>query len=262
MSRTIEKEVFIQASPDAVWSALTEAEELTRWFPVHAKVEGGDGGSIWLSWGEGTEGRAPITSWDPGRRFGWTEARGALKLVVDFHLAPRDGGTVVRLVQSGFGDEASWDDEYHMTEGGWNYFVEHLRWYLERHRGTARALIVRRDAVRLGRAEAFTALVDALGLTSGVAAAAATPRPYEVVAADGQPLAGTVVALKASTGQMGITIADLDDAILFLEMEPAPDGCRAGFWLSTYGLDDDRLATARARFEGLYDRALAAAPAG
>ncbi len=70
MSRSIAKEVFVNAPPDVVWNALTEAEELTRWFPVRAKVEGGVGGSISLSWGEGAEGRAPITAWEPGRRFG------------------------------------------------------------------------------------------------------------------------------------------------------------------------------------------------
>ena len=52
---------FVHASLDAVWRALTEADELRRWFPVDARVSPGVGGSIWLSWGDGAEGEAPIT---------------------------------------------------------------------------------------------------------------------------------------------------------------------------------------------------------
>lgn len=33
-----------------VWRALTEAEELTRWFPLQARVTPGEGGEIWMSW--------------------------------------------------------------------------------------------------------------------------------------------------------------------------------------------------------------------
>ena len=251
MSRVIEREVFVNAPPGALWDALTQAEELARWFPVHAKIEGGPGGSIWLSWGGGTEGKAPITSWQPGERFGWTEARGPVKLAVDFHLSPRGGGTVVRLVQSGFGDGPEWDAEYHMTQGGWAYFLEHLRVYVERHRGTPRDIIVYREPVTLDGATAFARLTGALGVHSADAG-----RRYEAKTADEDGISGTVLSRHDATGQMGLTIAELGDALLFLEMEPHPGGCRAGFWLSTYGLPPDRLRDVRTRFGGLYTRAL------
>jgi uncharacterized protein YndB with AHSA1/START domain len=257
MSRTIEKEVVVKAPPDEVWNALTNAEELTRWFPVHARIEGGAGGTIWLSWGGGTEGRAPITAWEPHRRFGWTESRGPVRLAVDFHLSPRDGGTVVRLVQSGFGDGPDWDAEYHMTQGGWSYFVEHLRWYLERHRGTPRDLIVFREPLALPGQEAFARLTRALGVSrNGAGVDLGEHEPFRATTADGDPLSGQVVSLSPGTGQMGLTMSELDEAILFLEMEPNSGGCRAGFWLSTYGLPADRLGEARTRFGGLYTRAL------
>jgi uncharacterized protein YndB with AHSA1/START domain len=260
MSRSVSKEVFIDAPPDVVWNALTDAEQLTRWFPVRATVEGGAGGSISLSWGEGAEGKAPISVWEPGRRFGWTESRGAVTLAVDFHLQPQGGGTVVRLVQSGFGDGADWDAEYHMVQGGWAYFMEHLRWYLERHRGTPRDLVTFRDLVTTPVQDTFAQLTRALGLGhpdawSSIEAGA----PYEARTTDGDLLSGTVVSVQRETGQMGLTIEGLGHAILFLEMEPHPDGCRAGFWLSTYGLSPAELAAARARFSRLYTAALAGA---
>ena len=234
MSRRIVKEVFVQAPPDVVWRALTDAEELKRWFPVDARVKPGLGGSIWISFGGGVEGEAPITAWEPNRRFEWTEARGAVKLAVDFQLEAKSGGTVVRLVNSGFGAGPDWDDEFHMTEAGWSYFLLQLRWYLERHRGQPRDLILFRELVPLTRAEALRRLTTALG-----------DRP-----------SGTIVASSPDTGQMGFTISELDDAILFLEMEPARDGVRAGFWLSTWGLSADAVTRARERFGALYRSAL------
>jgi len=39
-------------------------------------------------------------------------------------------------------------------------------------------------------------------------------------------------------------------------MEPAATGCRAGFWLSTYGLEAGQLAGAEDRFGRLYSEAL------
>lgn len=263
MSRQIVKEVFIQAPPDVVWRALTEANELTRWFPVDARVRPGAGGSIWLSWGGGTEGEAPITAWEPNHRLQWTETRGAVKLAVDFHIEAKSGGTVVRLVNSGFGAGPDWDDEFHMTDGGWAYFTQHLRWYLERHPGTARDLTTFRESVTLTRGEAFLRLTGPGGLSKDDRLAAASPASaYETTTAHGDRLSGEILASSPDTGQLGLTIRELGDAVLFLEMEPSPEGARAGFWLSTYGLASDVLSRTRERFETLYRNALELAEPG
>jgi uncharacterized protein YndB with AHSA1/START domain len=257
VSRKIVKEVFVQAPPDVVWRALTDAQELTRWFPVDARVQPGKGGSIWLSWGGGTEGSAPITEWEPSRRLQWTETRGAVKLAVDFHLEAKSGGTVVRLVNSGFGAGSDWDDEFHMTDGGWSYFIQHLRWYLEQHAGTPRDLIAFRERVTFTRAEAFLRLTGPSGLSADDALAAASAgMEYQTTTAQGEPLSGTIVASSPDTWQLGFTVRELGDAIVFLEMEPDAGGSRPGFWLSTYGLAPDGIARARERFEALYRTAL------
>jgi uncharacterized protein YndB with AHSA1/START domain len=259
VSRSIDKHVAIDAPIDVVWRAITEADELTRWFPVDARVEPGLGGTIWLSWGGGTEGTAPITAWEPERRFGWTESRGPHRLAVDFHIEGRGGATVVRLVQSGFGDGPEWDDEFHMTGGGWSYFLEHLRWYLERHRGRSRDLLSFRDAVPLARGEALARLTRSLGLGGREWVDAVNPgQRFSAVTASGDALAGTVLVASGPTGQLGLTLDDPNHAVLFLEMEPAQGGSRAGFWLSTYGLPPDGLSATRQRFGRLYHAALGA----
>ena len=232
MSRSVVKEVFVAATPDQVWQALTDARELARWFPVEARVEPGVGGSIWISWGEGAGGEAPITAWEPGRRLEWTEQRGPVKIAVDFQLTAQAGGTLVRLVQSGFGDGPEWDDEFHMVQGGWAYFMAHLQWYLERHHGVPRDLIGRRDVVNLPAADAFARL--------------------RALIAD---LDTTTIVDSPATCQAGFTIPSLNDAILFIEIEPGRQSCRGGFWLSTYGLGDG-FQSVRDRFNAAYEAAL------
>jgi uncharacterized protein YndB with AHSA1/START domain len=258
MSRSIRKSAVIDVPAGLVWRAITEAEELSRWFPVDARVEPGLGGSIWLSWGSGTEGSAPITAWEAERHLQWTEARGAVKLAVDFHLEAQGGTTIVRLVQSGFGDGPDWDDELHMTDGGWSYFLAHLKWYLERHAGTPRDLIALREPLSMSRAEAFLRLVGPTGLSADDRLSGASAGTwYRTTTALGDDLSGLVVASSPDTWQLGLTIDALNHAILFVEIEPAPTGARAGFWLSTYGLGAERLAATRERFERLYRQALA-----
>ncbi len=176
---------------------------------------------------------------------------------MDFYLEARGGKTLVRLVQSGFGDGGDWDDEFHMTDAGWSYFIAHLRWYLERHRGLARNLISFRERVPLSRADAFARLAGPHGLSArGSLSAAAIGEAFKDVTSTGNAISGTVVAKSAGTGQMGVTISEANDAILFLEMEPDPNGTRAGFWLSTYGLDPARLIATGQLYEKLYRQAL------
>jgi uncharacterized protein YndB with AHSA1/START domain len=257
VSRSIDKRVTIEAPADVIWRALTDAEQLRRWFPVDARVTPGPGGSIWLSWGGGTEGEAPITAWEPERRLQWTESRGPVRIAVDFHIEGAGGRTVVRLVHSGFGDGPDWDDEFHMTDGGWSYFLQHLRWYVERHWGRPRDLVALREAVALNPCDAFAALAGPAGLSKEDSLRPLDAgTPYETTTATGDRLSGTIVAHKRETGQLGLTIAELGGAILFIEIEPHPVGARAGFWLSTYGLDAGRLAEARRLVETLYRQAL------
>jgi uncharacterized protein YndB with AHSA1/START domain len=136
-ARRLELSLTIEATPEEVWRAITEGDAITRWFAPEAEVDPGMGGTILLSWGPGMEGTAPITAWEPGRRFAWTERAGSdLPKVSEFIIEASDGGkTVLRLIQSGFGPGASFDAEYDSTSGGWRSFLQLLRLDLEAHRG-------------------------------------------------------------------------------------------------------------------------------
>ena len=122
--------IEIDAPTEVIWKALTEAEGLQKWFVPSAAVTPGLGGSLTLSWGEGCEGTAAIHLWEEGKRFGTTE--GAKQ--VEYEIEAIDGGkTRLRLVHSGFGADAKFDQEYESTHGGWLTFLAMLKHSAEHH---------------------------------------------------------------------------------------------------------------------------------
>jgi uncharacterized protein YndB with AHSA1/START domain len=239
----IEREV--DAPPEVVFETLTNPEELRRWFPLDARVDPGEGGKIWLSWGPGVDGEAPIHIWDPPARFGWTESYGddadgrPIRVAVDFHVEGRDGVTVVRLVQSGFSAAADWDEMYDALKDGWSYFLFNLAFYLEKHRGRPRRMVWRRVESRLSRDDLWERVVGGglIRATDDVAPAS----PFAWLAGD--PVEGEVVSARPGYHFAG-SLPGLDDSIVFIEFE----GKHLGIWLSTYGTSPEE---ARALQEAL-----------
>jgi uncharacterized protein YndB with AHSA1/START domain len=156
MSRSYEHEIEIHASPSAVWRALTDAEELTRWFVEAARVTPGAGGSIWLSWGDGMGIETRIEVWEPERRLRvvneprpdddpsmrtmervW-RLRVEQPLYEEWRLEHRGDVTVLRLVESGIPDSPDWDGFYEGTRNGWRTALLGLKHYLEKHLGQPR----------------------------------------------------------------------------------------------------------------------------
>ena len=230
-TRSIDIEKHVDASPEDVWTALTTSEGLKRWFPLDARVEPGAEGSVWLSWGPGCEGEAPVHIWDEPRRFGWTESYGEddagrpIRVAVDFHIEGRGGSTVVRLVQSGLSASAEWDDMYDALKDGWTYFMFNLAYHFEAHGGKDRRLVWRRHPTSLSRAEVWDRLTDA-GLVG------------ESLSLDGQQRAEP--GSRRDGHHFAATLPDLNDSVWFVEVE----GAHVGFWLSVYdqaGVETDGL---------------------
>ena len=143
-------EIIIDAPIEAVWKAITDGEELTRWFVESASVEPGVGGTIEISWGGPEKGRSRIEVWEPNRtlRVALRPFDGGKALPADmgpiideYTIEQRDGKTVLRLVSSGIPASPDWDGFYDGTNSGWPSFFRALRHYLEHHRGKPRQVI-------------------------------------------------------------------------------------------------------------------------
>jgi uncharacterized protein YndB with AHSA1/START domain len=244
--RRVKKEIEINARPEAIWKALTDADELARWFPLSARVKPGAGGSIHLSWGPGCEGEARIDAWEPGLRLrtveGPPDAPEPKGTIIEWTIEKRGGKTLLRLVQSSFAGGTDWDDEYYgSTEYGWGFMLVNLRHYLERHAGTPRQVAWPRRTVQMTREEAFQRLVAPGGLFREGARGLSAGSEYMLEAATGENYEGTVEFVRPPRG-FCVSVRQLNDALLWLTIEGAPGQHEVQLWLSAYNLPQTKVA--------------------
>ena len=233
--RTIAVETEVAGTPEEAWNALTDPAQISRWFPLAAEVEPGVGGKVWLSWGPGVEGTAPIHIWDRPARFGWTENYGEddqgrpVEVAVDFHVETRDGATIVRLVQSGISASADWDEMYDALTDGWTYFLFNLSYYMDKHPGEERHMVWVRPESTRSRKAVWNRLVNGPLVSSSGAGPGGR---FDLHMAGGQ--VGQVVSVRPGYHFAGV-LPGMNDSILFIELE----GKHVGIWLSTYGGNEE-----------------------
>jgi uncharacterized protein YndB with AHSA1/START domain len=137
MARTIELERTVDASPDAAFRALTDADELARWWVTSAESDARTGGSYSYRFEFEDESRNHTYTGEyidvtPAERVAYPWRTGLGPTEVDFRLEPAGGGTRVRLVHSGWSEGGDWDESVQMHEQGWTFFLDNLKAYLER----------------------------------------------------------------------------------------------------------------------------------
>jgi uncharacterized protein YndB with AHSA1/START domain len=216
MARTQTHEIVLNGTLEDVWKLLTEAEGLTRWFVPEARVNPGLGGTVFVSWGEGMSGEGKIHLWEPAKAFGWTESGPAPKLV-EFFLEGAGGQTKLRLVQSGFGEGAQFDDEYDAVMGGWRTFLGTMAFGLANH-GLNSCEQVAKIAMAAGnRADIVARISTQLGFAeplSGIAVGQAYRAEL--------PVLGTIQGTRLDPDKEGYYLLTLDNwdrsvAALFFE---------------------------------------------
>lgn len=131
--RLLEKEVFIQASPERVFQALTAKEELERWFVSRAEFDLSPGGTLKFKWGPGECFSGEVLVFEPPRRLSYTwEADNPGINTLTFELTAENDGTRLRLVHTGIGESEDWDQYYDEVHIGWNEHFTNLIAWLER----------------------------------------------------------------------------------------------------------------------------------
>lgn len=101
-----ERVVSLEATPDEVWAALTEHEQLGAWFGGDLTLEARPGGRVVLVGDDGERRHGTIEVIDPGRRlvFRWWEpglATTASGTRVDLELAAGSAGGTDLTVREG-----------------------------------------------------------------------------------------------------------------------------------------------------------------
>jgi uncharacterized protein YndB with AHSA1/START domain len=126
---TIELTRQLDAAPEQVFRALTDADELVRWFPSSAESDPRTGGDFVLrfefedaSRNHTYSGQYEDVTLNERVRYPWNGRVG--DTTVEFTLKPSDRGTELTLVHSGWTDEAEDTRQLHVQ--GWGYFLDNL----------------------------------------------------------------------------------------------------------------------------------------
>ncbi len=137
----IKKSIVIDASPEVVFKAITDPNELTNWFPDQAILEPKVGGKIKLSFykEEDHEHRkydffpeGSITEFIPNKKISYTwhepNTEDFPRTLVTWELEEiEDNKTRVKLLHTGF--EAG---KLFRHDEGWSHFLNQLRNYCEK----------------------------------------------------------------------------------------------------------------------------------
>lgn len=174
----IDLEVEVPGTPEQVWDAIATGPGVTSWMHP-TEIEPHEGGRYAFDMGSGMNDSGTVTDYSSPRRFAtegveWRPQQDAppARLASEWLVEARGGGScVVRLVMSGFGSGAAWDNEIAGMSDGMRASLEILRVYLTHFSGQ-RGTWVRASGHADGASEqAWTAFLCAAGITDPVVGA-------------------------------------------------------------------------------------------
>ena len=134
---SIVRETVVAAPVQRVWEVLTQAEYVGRWFGADkAEIDLRPGGSFVMTWAEHGVGLARVERVEETRRCSASAGRWSRgssrspgeETLVEFTLAEKGDGTLLRVVESGFSklDRPAEKQEWHRERNvdGWRQVLE------------------------------------------------------------------------------------------------------------------------------------------
>ena len=262
--RALEKTIEIFATPEEVWHAITDAQELTRWFPLDARVKPGVGGEIFVSWGSDFSGTERIEIWEPNQHLrlvrdaGNDESGTPVELATDYDIQASGSHTILRLVQSGFGRGASWDESFEAHRRGWNFELGGLKLYLERHMGQDRQVVWSRRTIDKSPAQFWPRLLRQLGVEASQLSTLGTDTELHLKMAGADYLEAKVM-ICGPPQDLAAVVSNLNDAYLRIRIDSScsQNGkTEVNLWISLY----DQTASICAGLQAAADQLLERVP--
>jgi uncharacterized protein YndB with AHSA1/START domain len=94
----VRREIDFPVSPDELWEALTDPEQLEEWFANDVELDARPGGAGVFRWEDGEERRATVVEAEPRERLvlDWDDEGGEVEL----SLEETEGGTRLHVRES------------------------------------------------------------------------------------------------------------------------------------------------------------------
>ncbi|KUL31962.1 SRPBCC family protein [Actinoplanes awajinensis] len=137
---SIEREIFVDASPEVVFEVVSSPEHIKGWWPDDADYQAVPGSTGTISFGEDKSETFTVVAVEPPTTFSfrWTHPVGVAaavdnSLLVTFDLTASGGGTLVRMTETGFRErgwsQAALAEQYQAHVTGWDFFLPRLAPY-------------------------------------------------------------------------------------------------------------------------------------
>jgi uncharacterized protein YndB with AHSA1/START domain len=142
--RTIETSIRLRASAEQAWDAWADPEQIANWFVDRAEGRAAPGEVMtWFFDTFNFRQPVPILEAERGRSLviGSGDAPGphGHPYRMEITIASEAGDTTLRLVNSGFSEDARFDDEFEGVVSGWKMALGTLKVWLEQYPGQRRS---------------------------------------------------------------------------------------------------------------------------
>jgi uncharacterized protein YndB with AHSA1/START domain len=127
------QEIIIDATPDNIFYAITQQDELTRWWSNQAKTKPEVGTIAEIRFDNGEVMKMEIAELETGKKVFWIVREGPMNwegTTISWEIATFKSEVMLRLTHYGF------DTGCEQIQQGWNYFLGSLKSYLEIGKGT------------------------------------------------------------------------------------------------------------------------------
>jgi uncharacterized protein YndB with AHSA1/START domain len=141
--RTIDTSTRIKTTPQRAWDAWADPQHIANWFVDRAEGRARPGEVMtWFFDTFNYRQEVPVLEAVPGETFviGSGDAPGPQghPYALEITIAKEQGDVVVRLVNSGFSEDAKFDDEFEGVVSGWKMALATMKAWLQQHANSRR----------------------------------------------------------------------------------------------------------------------------
>lgn len=264
--RVVRAELRTTAPPDRVYAAFADPESLSHWFTEAARGSAAaPGGTMtWVFERFGLEVVLDVLVAEKGKRLVLRcEPPGSLPNVLEVtieHEGKEGGRTLLRVVNSGFGDDAASDERRRGVDSGWAMALQVLRFYVERHFGERRLDFLAMRPARFDFAAAFARYTTTAGLRSWLAPDAATDGKTFSFTLGGRRLSGDV--LVRTDFETALAAREVEGVFELKSIRTGPDAAALAVRASLWGADAAGRDALEREFGAALGRLAAALEAG
>jgi len=243
--RPIEDEIRIDAPPEAVYRAWTDPDAISGWFVSRMEGRVEEGETIEWFWGEesGPGMTHEVVVADAPHHLVMKMALPQGASYLEITIEQEEGRSVVRLVQSGFGEGPEWDDQFEAMRSGWMIAMGVLKFFLERYGDRdRREIAVLADSEFEDRAVADAqrsegGVIDWLAESGTVGATVG--EPVKLVLGNGQTLTGRV--LRTTVRETLWSWKEIEGVLEIKAFRGAAWGSKIGVRVSSWAEDPTHL---------------------